>query len=93
MSEKKVELSKLTQEELPEELRGLSTEELDQRIADLTKQRKEVQAKIKQLSSERANFVATERGKLADKGGNLLDEAIVDAVRTQASRQSFQFGE
>lgn len=93
VSEKKVELSKLKQDELPEELRGLSAEELGKRIADLAKQREKVQAKIKQLSAERGKFVAAERAKLADKGGNLLDEAIVEAVRTQAARQSFEFGE
>lgn len=93
VSEKKVDLSKIEQEELPEELRGLTAKELGGRIAELSKQRQDVQAKIKKLAAERAKFVADERAKLADKGGATLDDAIVEAVRAQAARQSFEFGE
>ena len=91
--EQKVELSELDKEQLPDDLRDLSTDQLAAHVDQLATRRAEIQVKIKQLATARAKFVAAERAKLADDGTNALDEAIIQTVRDQATRQAFEFAE
>lgn len=93
VNEKKVELAKLDKQQLPEELRDLSTDQLAAHVKKLADQRSEIQEKIKKLASERAKYVAAERAKLAEGDSESLDDAIVESVRQQATANSFEFDE
>ncbi len=93
VEEQKIDLAKIDKEHLPETLRDLSTEQLTAHVQKLASQRVEVKAKIKQLAAARAVFVAAERAKLADQGTNALDEAIVEAVRSQGADAAFEFSQ
>lgn len=89
--EKKVNLTELKKDQLPEELRKLSADELAAHVKKLDSQRSDTQQKIKKLAAERAKFIAAERAKVAGSGENTLDKAIIDAVRSQAERQKYEF--
>ncbi|MCO6042519.1 VWA domain-containing protein [Aeoliella sp. ICT_H6.2] len=93
VNEKKVELAKLDKQQLPEELRDLSTDQLAAHVKKLADQRSGIQEKIKKLASERAKYVAAERAKLAEGDSESLDDAIVESVRQQATANSFEFDE
>ncbi|WP_425395250.1 VWA domain-containing protein [Aeoliella sp.] len=93
VEEKKVDLAKIEKNQLPEELREMSTEELQAHVKKLADQRAEIQQKIKSLGAERAEYVAAERAKLAEEGVDALDDAIVESVRKQATANSFEFVE
>lgn len=93
VKEEQVDLAKLKKDQLPEELRELSTDELAAHVKKLAEQRAKIQQQIKSLGAERAKFVAAERAKLAEAGSDSLDDAIVESVRKQATAQSFEFVE
>jgi hypothetical protein len=89
--ENKLDLGQLDKEQLPETLRQMSADELAAHVEMLASKRAAVQTKIKALAAERAKFVAAERAKLAGAETPALDEAIIETVRDQATRQEFEF--
>jgi hypothetical protein len=91
--ESQVELDKLPKEQLPEELRELSTDELKQHVEKLRAQRVEIQSKIKALAAARSQYIAAERAKLAESGGNSLEAAVRGSIRHQAVESGFEFVE
>ena len=93
LKEKTVELEDVKQEQLPEELRKLSPEELKAHVEKLTAERSEIQEKIKVLSAARNKYVAAEQAKLAEAGEDTLDQAVVKAVRAEVDKRGFEFAE
>ena len=91
--EQEVDLLKLKKDELPEELRELSDEELQAHVDKKQAERAELQAKIKELSAARRKFIAAERAKLAETAGESLDEVVNAAVRDQAIEEGFEYVE
>lgn len=89
----KIKLEDLKEEDLPEELKKLSLKERKAYIDKKIEERKKYQKEIKELSAERNKYVAAERAKLAKKGENSLDAAIIKSVRDQAVRKQFKFEE
>lgn len=85
----KVKLEALKDEDLPEELRGKSVEERKAVLEAKEKERAELQARIQQLSAERQKYLAGKEQEQAAQGGDTLDKAILQSVKTQAKEQSF----
>ena len=88
--EKDFKWSDIKKEELPEELKKLSTEELKAHVAKKTAERAEVQKKLLKLTEERESYVAEKRKEMG--GDESLGKAVVDAVKKQAATKGVTFG-
>jgi hypothetical protein len=90
LREGKLDLGKVKDEELPEDLRGLDIEGRKKAIENRQQERSELQKKIQELTAARDQYVAAQRK--AEAGDKRLDEAVISAVRDQASKKAFVFG-
>lgn len=91
VKEKQVDITKLKPEELPENLRGKTPEELQKAIDEATAKRAEIQKEIKELNSQREAHIADELKKQAASGDKSLDQAMIQATREQASKVGYSF--
>jgi TolB-like protein len=81
----------LKKEELPADLRAMKTEERAAFVRKQADERKRIQARIQELGSERARFVAEKEKQAASQGSRTLDAAVIGSVRSQAAKKGFQF--
>ncbi len=89
-----VELSKVKEEDLPENMRKMTAEEQTKYVETQRAERGRVQDRINGLNAERTQFVAAKRKEMAEKSGQkTLDQVLVEAIRSQASAKDFQFKE
>ena len=86
-----VSLEEVKDEDLPEEMQGMTLDEKKAFVEARGAQRAEIQARIQQLDQERRKYVAEQRKVLDHPGENTLDQAIITAVRTQAADRGFSF--
>lgn len=91
VKDKKVDITKLKNEELPEHLRGKTVQELNKLVADATAKREQIQKEIQTLSKEREAHIADALKKQADSGDKSLDQAMIEATRAQASKVGYNF--
>ncbi len=92
LAEKKVTLGNVKKDELPEELRKLSPDELKAHVETKQKERAELQKRITALSKERDGYIATERKKLAKAGkGDGFDEQVSKSLRAQAKKKGISY--
>ncbi len=78
-----IDLDKLEEDALPEELKPMSTAEQEAYLAELAEERAELKRQIQALSESRDDFIA----KKVDEAGGLkdsLDQKLYDAVKEQA---------
>ncbi|MBU1078567.1 MAG: VWA domain-containing protein [Spirochaetes bacterium] len=85
--EGKLDLDKVKDDELPDEMKGMSKKEKKEYIEEQKKKRDSLQAKIKKLNEARNKYIAKERTKQAKD--NTLDSAIIKAIRKQAKKRNF----
>ena len=81
-----VKLESIAKEELPRELQGLSKTECQKIIDEKAAERTRIQAEIKTLNEQREKFVAAKKKEASTE--QTLDEAIVTAVREQATKKA-----
>ncbi len=77
-------------EELPEEMKRMTTEEKKKYVQQKTVLREKITAEILALNVKRNHFIAQQQKQHAGKEG-LLQNALLNAVRKQATLQNFQF--
>lgn len=86
----RVKLEDVKEEQLPEQLRKMKPAERKAYVEKMAKRRKELQQKIADLSKQRDKHVAVERKKIAGKRGvKTLSEALGESVRKQAEKKQF----
>ena len=79
-------------EELPENMRGMSLDERQQYVSRQSTERRRLQDQINRLNGQRNAFVAEKQKQLAAQSGQkTLDQALVEAIRSQASQKRFIF--
>jgi hypothetical protein len=89
VKEKKIDLAKAKDEELPEEVRKIAPEKRAEFVAAKQKEREELQARLRELADAREKYVAAQaKEKSSDKR---LDQAVSGAVREQAAKKSIVF--
>ncbi len=89
-----VQLADLKTEDLPENMRGMSPAERQQYVSRQSSVRLRLQDRINRLNGERNTFVAKKQKQLAAQSGQkTLDQALVEAIRWQASQKRFIFEE
>ena len=84
------DIEEITTKDLPDEMKNMTTEEKKQYITDKQDERKKVQKEINSLSKKREQYVADKR---SEDNSNMLDQAILHAVKKQATAKNFQFVE
>ena len=83
-------LAELEPEELPEALKPMASEEQTAYVANLARERSDLQRQIGKLAEERDGFIA----KKVDEAGGLedsLDRKLYDAVKDQASAAGLDY--
>lgn len=88
VAEKKVDLAKLKNEELPEELRGLSLAEKEARLAKVEADRKALRDEVAKLEAARDAWI---RKESASKPKDSFDAKLMDALRVQAARKGIRY--
>ena len=89
-----VELAKIKTEDLPEKMRKMNLKQRQEYVQQQAAQRKLVQQQINQLNTARNTYVAAKRKEMAKQSGEkTLDQALVDAIRSQAKAKDFRFEE
>ncbi len=86
-----IKLEEVKKEDLPKELQKLSQEELKAYVEKKQTERNKIRDEIKELSKKRTAYIVAEQKKLAktDPGAKALDAAIIQSVRTQATRKNY----
>jgi hypothetical protein len=79
----------IKREDLPEELRKLTTDELKAHVDAQLASRAELQKQILQLTQERDSWVAEKREELGED--NSLGQAVSNAIRSQAAMKGISF--
>ncbi|WP_411847244.1 vWA domain-containing protein [Roseibacillus persicicus] len=85
--------SKVEEEHLPEELKGLTLAERKAHVAKMTAEREAIQKRIQELNKERAAFLAAERKKQGEEAAGTLGDEVRRAVASQAKALGYQLGQ
>jgi len=89
VEEKKVDVEKLKDEELPENMRKMTPEERKAYIEKMAEKRKEIRKKIQKLNEARKKYVAEKMKELSEKGADTLDGAMIHSLKKQAESKGF----
>lgn len=89
--DKGFDLSKISEEQLPEEMRGLSMEAKLEYIEKEKEKRKEIKSRMATLNQSRETYVAEKREVMSDSLGSQLEDVLIDALKTQAKGKAFYF--
>jgi hypothetical protein len=84
-----IALDKVDANQLPADLRNMSTAQRNAEIEKRLSQRRELRAQIVALSKQREEFLAAEKKKLGMKGDG-FDAAVVNALKEQLKRKGIK---
>ena len=85
-----VRLEDMAEDELPREMKGMSSAQRRQYVASMQKKREEMSRKVSALNAERERFLREQQKSQAAAGG--LDDAVISALRRQAEQKGYVFG-
>ncbi len=88
VAENKVDLAKLKEEELPEDLRGLSLEQKRARLEKVEADRKALREEVAALETRRAAWLKKE---MADRPADSFDAKLVDSLKAQAAKKGIRY--
>jgi hypothetical protein len=88
---KDFDITKLKDEELPDELRKLTVDQRKEFIATKAKERDEVAKQIRALSAKRDAYVKEEVTKKGLDTNKSFDEAVRKSITEQAAKRGFEF--
>jgi hypothetical protein len=92
IKEKKAELSKLKDEELPDALRKLKTpKEREEYLKKVEGKRGELRKEAAELDKKRAAHIAEEMKKSKDKGKDSFDSSVLEMLRKQAKKAEIDY--
>ena len=84
-------LEQVETKDLPEEMQKMTVAERRRYVEKKSRERADIQKRIRELSKERDKFVAVERIKLSESGTDTLDAAMIKSIRKQAEKKNFKF--
>ena len=87
-ADESIEIENLDEEDLPDEMKGMTDKEKSVYIEKKKEERETIQKEIKSLDAKRELYVAEKRKNDPD---NMLDKAILVAVEKQANKKNFKF--
>jgi hypothetical protein len=89
--DEKFDWASLKKDELPEEYRGLTTDERKVKVAQVRAKRVQIQKEIQGLNDQRLSHVKAEQAKLTKGGAQTLDDVVVATVKDQAAKRGYKF--
>lgn len=89
VDEEGVEIKEISDSDLPDEMKKMTTKEKEKYIYDKKRERIEIQNKISELNDKRDNYVKKIRKEKAEK--STLGDAILETVREQAKKKNYTF--
>jgi Mg-chelatase subunit ChlD len=87
----RVNIEELDSDELPEEMKKMSTAEQQKFVQEQTKKRTDIQEKIKKVSEKRQEYIKEQIKKSDLKYEKSLDFAVFDCLKEQAGKKGFAF--
>ncbi len=91
LSTGKVELDKLDEEELPEDLRKMTKSKRKGFVQRKTEERLELKKQISKLSLERNKYVAEKKKEAEVPGPATINEAVTSAIQKQGALKNYKF--
>ena len=85
-STKSFDIKSIDENELPTEMKGMTTEEKEQYIQSKKKLRAAIQKQIAELAKSRDEFVANEKAK-NNNNDSQLEDALIRTIHTQAKKK------
>ncbi len=85
--DKDFDLSKINKEELPKDLRGKSTTQLEALVEEKRAERTRIQKEIQEANSKREAYIA--KNQKAEKGE--LENAMIKAIKQQAAKKNYSW--
>ncbi|MBL4625261.1 MAG: VWA domain-containing protein [Flavobacteriales bacterium] len=89
--EKNFKIEGVDESTLPEEMKGMTSEEKSEYVLKKKDERLKVKAEIGALNKQRESYVAKEKAKNAAEGQEQLDDAIINAIIDQATSKEYTF--
>ncbi|UTW62409.1 VWA domain-containing protein [bacterium SCSIO 12741] len=83
-------IKELKNEDLPENMRTMDSEEREEYVQEKAEERKKIQAKIKELNTQREAHIAEQKKSNAIDQNN-LGEVLIESIVTQANGKNFKF--
>lgn len=90
VAENEMDLETISEEDIPDDMKDMSLEEKIVYVKEKQVERIKIQQEIADLSKKREQFVAE---KLGENSENMLDKAIIQAIKKQAIAKNFDFVE
>jgi len=91
LSTGKVELDKLDEEELPEDLRKMTKSKRKDFVQSKVEERLELKKQISELSLERNKYVAEKKKEAGVPGPATINEAVTSAIQKQGALKNYKF--
>jgi hypothetical protein len=91
VKEEKVKIEDVKKDDLPEELRTLSSEELKAKVSEMQTKREQLQKRIAELNDARVKYVAEQLKLKGEEQGKTLEAAVLAAIKSQAQRRGYEF--
>jgi len=91
--EQTVKLEEIKDEDLPEAMKGMNLDQRRSYVAQMQREREEIQGKLTELGQKRQSFAEEEMRKLQLDDSKAFDRVIRDAIRAQAARCGLKFAE
>ena len=83
------EIASVKEEELPAEMKGMNTQEKVKYVDTKKKERQKIQKEIIELNKKREDYVQKQKAENSQE--NVLDDAMLKAIKTQAKSKNFKF--
>ena len=84
-------LEEIEVENLPEPMKDMDDQEREEFVAEKAEKRKELQAKIQELATDRRAYIDSERQKQSETAPKGLDEVIQEGLKSLAEEKGFTF--
>lgn len=86
-----VGLDKLSADELPPEMREMTPEQRQRYVAEQQARRTEINARIQELSQQRAEHIRRQLETSGAEGRDAFDARVVESLRRQAARHDIEY--
>lgn len=91
IADKKVDLNKLKDTELPEKLKAMKPAEREGYLKKISAERKVLNKKIIELDKKRSEFIKQELAKKKGKGKDGFDSQVLEMLRKQAKKHNIKY--
>ena len=84
------DVEEIEEEELPEEMQGMTKAEKEAFIEEKSEERARIQKEIQALNKEREKYVAEKKAEMSNNDPS-LDGVMVESIKSRAAKKNFKF--